>query len=138
MSADRKRPNVAAREPMAESRSAPNRDSDGAFKELWLLTTASGSHYVVARDSCGMWWFGGRNVATAWSCALPPRLWRIERPTPWPPRLGKALLMMAPTSLALADPARVPGGGKVTSPIATLERLNPPMLTEEQEGQCAE
>ena len=94
-----------------------------AWQELWAITTRSGSRYVVGLDCAGAWWMEGRNVPNARSCALPVRFWQIDPPRPWPPRLGAPLLLMALSGLALDDPARAPGGGKVTSNVSVVEQL---------------
>jgi hypothetical protein len=95
------------------------------WEEIWRITTRAGSLYVVALDSAGDWWMDGRNVPNPASCALPPQFWRIEPPQPWPPRLGAPVMLMALSSLDREDPARAPGGGKVTSDVSIIEQLAP-------------
>jgi hypothetical protein len=94
-----------------------------AWEEIWRITTRAGSRYVVALDSSGAWWIDGRNVPNPRSCALPPQFWRIEPPQPWPPRLGAPVMLMALSSLDHDDPARAPGGGKITSDVSIVEQL---------------
>jgi len=97
---------------------------DAVRVQAWLITTRSGSLYVVARNASGQWWFAGKNRPNPFSCALPPRLWRITVPEPWPPVIGASLGLLAPGDLAYDDPARVPGGGKRTSAVETIEALS--------------
>ena len=91
----------------------------------WRIRTRSGSVYTVAHDRDGKWWLGGRNVANPFSTALPPGLWEIEPPQPWPPIIGLPLIMLAPTLWATDNPKRIPGGGKVTSPVEAFELIKP-------------
>lgn len=92
--------------------------------QIWLVDTSTGSQYTVVRDVNGAWWLGGRNTDTLRSAALPPgRLFRIERPTPWPPEIGRSLLLVADHRLLSWDPARLPGGGKRTSAVDLVAPL---------------
>lgn len=101
----------------------PPRDP-AAVAEAWVVTTETGSRYVVVRDHADVWWFGGDNMPSMWSVALPRGLWRIDPPRPWPPILGSGLVMMAPAGIDRTDPARVPGGGKLTSAVQIVEPLS--------------
>lgn len=106
--------------------SAETSAADRANEELeavWLLTTRAGSRYYVALDREGVWWFGGRAVPNPFSRPLPPQLWRIECPEPWPPLLGASVWLRAARDLAIDDLDRVPGGGKYTSPVDIVENL---------------
>ena len=91
----------------------------------WRIRTRSGSAYLVARDAAGKWWLGGRNVPNPFSVALPAGVWEIEPPEPWPPIIGLPLVMLAPRMWALDNPKRIAGGGKVTSPVASVELIPP-------------
>jgi hypothetical protein len=93
------------------------------FVTSWLIITMSGSRYVVALDHTGVWWFTARNVPNPFSCPVPPQLWRIEHPAPWPPVLGAPLWLGAALDLSFTDSARVPGGGKNTSAVEIVEQL---------------
>jgi hypothetical protein len=92
----------------------------------WAFRTASGSLYAVMRDADGQWWLTARNVPSDTSVALPPAaMWMIAPPTPWPLEIGRPVAMLAPPWLALDDPARVPGGGKITSPVVAVVAIEP-------------
>jgi hypothetical protein len=91
----------------------------------WRIRTRSGSIYFVAHDRDGKWWLGGRNQVNPFSVALPPGAWEIEAPKPWPPVIGLPLILLAPTLWAKDHPKRLPGGGKVTSPVAAFELVLP-------------
>lgn len=106
-------------------RTAPTSFDSDQFTVVVFLITQSGSRYTVGHHCTGSWWFCGQNAPNPLSCALPVQLWRITRPTTWPPQLGTHIAMMAPPDLALDDPDRVPGGGKVTSPISVVRTLVP-------------
>lgn len=71
---------------------------------VWLIATRSGPRYVVGHDAEGVWWFGGENVPNPVSESLPPRHWRIETPTPWPPLLGAPAFLNAAQDLDISDP----------------------------------
>jgi hypothetical protein len=95
-----------------------------ADARAWVVTTFSGSRYIVVRASDGQWWFGGKNRSNRTSVPPPPRLYPIEAPSPWPPVLGLPLVMVVPRRLAFTDPERAPGGGKVTSAVQLVEELS--------------
>ena len=83
-----------------------------------VCDTLSGSCYRLA-SSDGEWILTADNVPNASSCAL-------NGTGPWvitPPLglfLGFPLELLAPTTLPLDDPSRVPGGGKLTSILVKL------------------
>lgn len=93
--------------------------------EIWEIETRSGSVYRITRDGSGQWWVGGENVQTPMSHSLVDGTWEIDPPTPWPPVLGSALEFRAPPDLALDDPTRIPGGGKLTSSVMSVRVLAP-------------
>lgn len=102
----------------------------------WLVTTTSGSDYVVVRDADRRWWLGGRNTVTLRSAPLPPgRLYEVEIPTPWPPLIGASLSLVACHRLHSFDPARLPGGGKYTSPVVAVMQVMPDQAAGPEEGQ---
>jgi hypothetical protein len=90
--------------------------------DLAVVTTRSGSEYLVARDPVdGTFWLGTGtygNMATARSRELPRgRSWRIAPPFIF---VGFPAVFLAPMDLAFDAPARVPGGGKHTSPVVQV------------------
>lgn len=92
----------------------------------WLVTTASGSEYLVVRDADQRWWLGGRNITTLRSAPIPPgRLYEVEIPTPWPPLIGASVYLVACHRLSSFDPARLPGGGKHTSAVVAVMQVTP-------------
>jgi len=105
----------------------------GSIIEAWCVTTHSGSRYRLLHDDRDMWWLGGDNVANPISCKLPSgRYWCIQPPVPWPPVIGGSLWLEAPDDLVPGDEARIPGGGKLTSPVRRVEALlgaEPPAAT---------
>lgn len=91
------------------------------------LTTASGSLYRVSRGVGESWWLCSSNVPSADSVRLNPAdWWEIERPHPWPPRLGESLTLHASLRLEPGDERRCPGGGKVTSSVRMIHWLTIP------------
>ena len=117
------RDDLQAASPDGTPESAAPGSEDAPFMSAWLIGTLSGSRYVIGRDTEGVWWFGGENVANPGSVSLPRQLWRIETPTPWPPLLGARACLVAAQDLAIGDPRRVPGGGKITSAVQILIEL---------------
>lgn len=96
-------------------------DSPSDTGKVWTLITRSGSTYRITEDANGSWWFCGNNIPNRHSARLDPdRWWRIERPDPWPPDLGRPIVLCAPQDFEFADPRRVPGGGKFTSPVRAI------------------
>lgn len=95
---------------------------DGA----WQLHTESGSVYELRLAPDGTYWFGGRNVPNPWSVALDGQLWRVQQPVPFPPVLGEPIWVRAPVELDRDDPCRIPGGGKLTTPLVAIVTLQPP------------
>jgi hypothetical protein len=49
--------------------------------------------------------------------------WPMQRPDPWPAVPGHSIALVAPPHLAIDDPHRIPGGGKITSPVVRVERI---------------
>ena len=90
---------------------------------VWRIRTQSGSLYVVARDATGLWLFSGRNVPNPRSVSLAAGIWPIEPPQPWPPVPGQPLVLAALGILPFGHPLRVPGGGKLTSPVVDVEEV---------------
>lgn len=83
-----------------------------------VIHTKSGSVYKLGRTN-GRWWVSGVNVVNEQSKDIRGDKWEIERPAPT--EIGMPLVFVAARSLAMDDPARMPGGGKVTSPVTSME-----------------
>lgn len=98
--------------------------TSGTGPAAWVITTLTGSRYVVVRAPDGVWWFGGKNQPNPRSVALPPRLFRIDPPWPWPPVLGVPLRLFAADDLYVGDPERAPQGGKITSNVQRVEAMS--------------
>ncbi len=88
----------------------------------WCRAQArSGSVYDVVESTRGDWVVRVDNVPNPFSDAIDrDRWWCIEPTHPWPPRLGHRLVLVALTALAFDDAERMPGGGKITSPVVGL------------------
>lgn len=93
------------------------------IEDVWRVDTASGSVYMVGRDSRGHWWVSAVNVLSRDSRVIPRGDWPIEPPEPWPPEVGKQLYIAAAKVLPRCDPLRMPGGGKYTSPVRHVTHL---------------
>ena len=104
--------------PRAFSESRPR--PEGIAVEVEAVT-ASGSRYRIVADGAAGWWLSADNRASATSRRLDPEdWWEIAPPEPWPPVLGRSVRLMAPPGLAFDDPRRIPGGGKISTPIRAL------------------
>ncbi len=104
-------------------------ESDDAFDTLALsavhrycrVETRSGSIYHVIEQTRSNFWVRVENVPNPQSEAIPrDRWWQIEPALPWPPQVGLPLMLIAPRALAKGHADRMPGGGKVTSPVIGL------------------
>lgn len=89
----------------------------------YIIKTESGSVYKVRSDSDGCYWLSGENVPSFSSVAVPEGEWQIDRPTPWPIAIGQPLQMVSAFYLAFEHPERIPGGGKLTSPVVSVESV---------------
>lgn len=105
---------ISEREPLEPS-------TDGNLHR-WLITTQSGSRYIVAQDRDGIWWLAGDNVLSPTSCSLQDGMWAVQQPVPWPPILGYRLWIEA-LRLPFGHPDRLPGGGKDTSQVVSMAVL---------------
>jgi hypothetical protein len=86
-----------------------------------IITTHSGSRYTV-REEEGRFWLSGPNVPNDQSVPIPEeREWEIQKPMPWPAVVGERLLMYSTFYGQAEHPERLPGGGKWTSPVETIE-----------------
>ena len=89
-----------------------------------MIVTRSRSIYHVVESTRGEFLARVDNVANPRSVAIDPdRWWRIEPAVPWPPEVGKRLQLLALLTLPFEHAERMPGGGKVTSPVVELEDL---------------
>lgn len=99
------------------------RDFEVVARETAAIHTDSGSMYHVLLDQQGRWWLRADNVPNPLSRALDRnQWWRIQRPYPWPPELGSPVRLAAPPEMDRGDRARIPGGGKITSPVRAVRR----------------
>ena len=88
-----------------------------------LVTTDSGSVYEFYIGS-GNWWVKSNNIISTTSKDISDRLWAIQKPVPWPPIPGERLYFKSIYPFSERDNEdRLPGGGKDTSPIKTVEVL---------------
>ena len=89
----------------------------------YLIVTASGSLYNVSERDDGSWWLSGKNVRSFTSQAIPPESeWPIEKPD-WPPVTGKPVMFVSLYFTDVHNPLRIPGGGKITSDVASCSEL---------------
>lgn len=91
-----------------------------------VVRTESGSVYLIERDPEGAWWVSARNVANPASQELGSGRYPIAPPTPWPPLVGYPIVLAASPELPEGDPALLPGGGKWTSRVVSVELAEEP------------
>lgn len=87
----------------------------------YVIRTESGSVYLIEREGDEEWWVSARNVANPASQELGGRRYPIAPPTPWPPIVGYPIVLAAAPGLAEGDPAVLPGGGKWTSRVVSVQ-----------------
>lgn len=88
--------------------------------ETWEIRTVRGSLYRVHGRPDGRWWVSADNVPTPDSCSLAHGCWQIQHPVRWPPMEGRSFVFEAEAG----DPRGIPGGGKITSEVASFRRLD--------------
>lgn len=86
---------------------------------ITTVKTETGSIYRIEERQDGTWWFSAENIPNPTSARV-VGAWQIVRPTPWPPVLGVGLYLLVDPALPKTDPTRVPGGGKVTTPVVEV------------------
>ena len=91
---------------------------------VMVITTMSGSVYTIRQATTGIWRMLGENVVTERSKDIRAvdgleHGWEVEFGSV--PKIGEPLCVLAPARLAMDDPTRIPGGGKITSPITNIE-----------------
>lgn len=86
----------------------------------FTVTTMTGSKYFIRKT--GQYFFlSADNVPNPESGKVTGE-WEITQPTPWPPLVGRALIMFsAYHDEPLDHPLRMPGGGKWTSPVTSVD-----------------
>jgi hypothetical protein len=90
-----------------------------------LIETATGSKYVLTRRPDNSWWVSGENQVSDTSRSLGDRAWPIQ--PPMLPREGESWVFFSLFQFEPDHPDRIPGGGKITSPVVRVTP-NPPYL----------
>jgi len=92
------------------------------MKRTFRITTASDSVYIITEHDNDTFTVRGENIPSMTSQPLGETEWAIKRPEPWPPVCGQQLEFYSVYFDADFDtPLRMPGGGKVTSPIRLIQ-----------------
>lgn len=92
--------------------------------EAWEIRTVRGSLYRVHRRLDDRWWVSADNLPTPDSRSLAHGCWEIQPPVRWPPVVGRSFIFEAPDDMEAGDPRGIPGGGKITSEVASFRRLD--------------
>jgi hypothetical protein len=79
--------------------------------------TLSGSKYTVERDENNVWWLEANNVPNWGSVPVDGR-WEIDEPFI---AEGQSARLVSAHYLEFDSPKRIPGGGKITSPVLDIE-----------------
>jgi hypothetical protein len=83
--------------------------------------TYSGSVYIVKQTEEGNFLLQADNVPSRTSAQLnPEEEWPIQKPEPWPPQLGQPVTLLSRYFHDKTHPDRMPGGGKITSPVRAV------------------
>jgi hypothetical protein len=89
------------------------------IRRIFRVVTRSGSVYKIAESNFAEFY--------VFSVALRPVFWwGVEAPDPWPPVIGHPLQLIALLRYAMDDPERMPGGGKITSPLTSIDEITFP------------
>lgn len=89
--------------------------------QVTVVQTESGSVYRFRRDPAGRWWVRAANRASAYSSPIPENLeYQVLQPKPWPPELFSILVFFSAVH-DRTSPRRIPGGGKVTSRVISID-----------------
>lgn len=87
------------------------------------VVTVSGSKYFFRHDGKRLL-VSAENIPNPTSRQLVGE-WEVEV-QPWPPRVGERLVITSVLFEKFDHPLRMPGGGKITSPVHTISIDNPP------------
>lgn len=86
------------------------------------ITTATDSVYTITERDNSVFTVRGENTPSMTSQPLGAAEWFIKQPSPWPPQCGQQLEFISTYFDADFDtPLRMPGGGKVTSPVRLIQ-----------------
>lgn len=90
-----------------------------------VLTTFTGSIYEIHQDGTGRWWVRAENIGNSDSRQLNPReWWEITMPSPWPPEHDRGMILISAFyHEAVGHTQRMPGGGKFTSILTSIQIL---------------
>ena len=91
------------------------------------VTTKSGSVYSfwhVKTTTWVGWLVKGLNIPNPGSETLGKRYWPIDKPMPWPPEIGKGLTFFSRHFKNKEHHLRMPGGGKYTTNIVSVEDID--------------
>lgn len=88
----------------------------------YRAVTATGSVYIIGETPDGFI-VSADNKPNEGSRPIVDREWPIEKPDPWPPELGRSISFFCIHFRDHGHPARMPGGGKVTSVVKELTQV---------------
>lgn len=92
----------------------------------FVVTTTSGSEYVVEGNGTEF-----RYLALSKQAAPDPVFnvkvvgdYDLDKVSPWPPEVNRPLLMVTKHLDDINHPDRMPGGGKITSPVVKVDEVH--------------
>lgn len=101
-----------------------------ALVKHYKVTTHSGSVYHVQGDGVLFYWLKSTKQVRTHDENLPVSgSYPLQQVAPWPPVAGHPMVMLAEHFTEPGHPLRLPGGGKITSPVQLVEELMPVMVT---------
>lgn len=87
------------------------------------VTTASGSEYYLSGDALECTLHSKTKLVLSPTSVATPGSWALKPLAVWPPELHKPMLLLSLYFEDHSSPLRIPGGGKLTSPVVSVEEL---------------
>ena len=87
------------------------------------VTTVSGSEYILSGDELECTLHRNTKLVLNPFSTETPGSWALKPPEVWPPVVGQPMLLLSLYYEDRLNPLRIPGGGKLTSPVVSVEEL---------------
>lgn len=87
------------------------------------VTTASGSVYYLSGDALECTLHHKTKLVLSPTSVPTPGSWALKPLEVWPPALHQPMLLLSLYFEDKLNPLRIPGGGKLTGPVMSVEEL---------------
>ena len=87
------------------------------------VTTVSGSVYMLSGDALECTLHRSTKLVLNPHSQETPGSWALKPLQVWPPVEGKSMLLLSLYYEDHSNPLRIPGGGKLTGPVVSVEEL---------------